>query len=101
MLMPASQHPFFRRGGQFQTGGGSATIVTSGANLSGILVKTFYIFAAAGGSVTIDAGGNNLFFSGNGQITNWAGALFIPAGQALNITGSGTISWSVSWDLIP
>ena len=100
MLIPASLPVFFRKGSSFATGAATATLVASGANVNGIILRTFSMYAASGGGAEIRIGGDTVFYTQTTSLA-WAGALFIPPGVALQMQMAGSSIYYVSWDLIP
>ena len=92
--------PIQRRGISAQTGTANATLVASGANVNGIILRTFNIRAGSGNECWVEIGGNAIFLTNSGEYL-WSGTFFIPAGNALAMAGSGgAFRWGASWDLL-
>lgn len=81
---------------------GVTVLVSSGANLAGIFVRTILIGGSATGSVSLRAGTRPLAFVGPNQTFAFFDGILIPAGQQLDLevftaTAGGC---HITWDLL-
>ena len=92
--------PIQRRGVSGSTGTANSTLVTSGANVNGVFLRSFYLWSAPGAESWLEIGGVNIHYT-TGFGHQWNGLLFIPAGNALAVGGTGGVfRWGATWDAL-
>ena len=105
MIFPASTPPFGRRGTSnlSLTGNGTdQTIVASGANVNGLLVRSVFMIAGINNQAWFRIGGVNVLGANNlGQFNFFLPAIYVPPGVAISFFNSavgGEIA--ITWDFL-
>lgn len=82
---------------------GVTTLVTAGANTTGLVLRTAILSAVAGGLIQVTIGGQPVVAAISGGFFNYTGpGLLVPPGSALAVeavTANGS-AYIVSWDAV-
>lgn len=102
MIQNPNQAPQ-RRGAQIAFGApsGPVTLVSAGANTTGLIVRTAILYSASNVGIELETGSHPVFIALNGVFNYVGPGVLVPPGQALSIdvTGAGP-SYVVTWDVI-
>jgi hypothetical protein len=100
MLIPSS-FLLQRRGASSNAATAYGTIVTSGANANGLILRTISFETETGGRGFFTIGGFEVFYSASNQIFNYRGpGILVAAGQAVAISGTGAVRHYTTWDAL-
>lgn len=106
-MIGASNAPIQRMGANYAEGEptapGSITLVSAGANTTGLIIRSALVFGGAGLACYLRINSRRLFGASSSIFVNYQGpGILVPPGQALTLdwTGSSGILYAVSWDVI-